>query len=158
MTADDQDLHFVVFSVEGQRHAIPLGRVVRVIHAVEITPLTGAPAVVDGVVNVHGSAVPAVNMRKRLGLPLRPTELGDHFLLVETASHPLLLITDTVRHVVLLSRHLVKAADPSRGDFLAAVVRVEEGVILVDDVDRLLKPEEILQLEGALQCAPGATP
>lgn len=150
MTADEKDQHFVVFAVEGQRHAVDLRRVARVVHAVAIAPLPGAPAVVDGVVNVHGSLVAAVSMRKRLGLPPRPVRLADHFLLVSTAHAQLLLMTDAVRDVRPLSRQLVKGAASPPGDFVAAVVHVEDGVIMIDDVDRLLQPAELAQLQRAL--------
>jgi purine-binding chemotaxis protein CheW len=158
MTEDGQDLYFVVFAIEGQRHAIDLGRVLRVLPAVEITPLPGAPEVVAGTVNVHGAVVPAVSMRARLGLPPRPIDLADHFLLVTTALGSLLLITDAVRDVVPLPPQLVKPAAAATREFIAAVVRVENGVLLIDDVDRLLTPGEAARLEAVLGGAEGATP
>lgn len=158
MNADLQDVHFVVFSVEGQRHAIELGRVARVFHAVEVTPLPGAPAVVEGVVYVHGTAVPAVSMRKRLGLPLRPLALADHFLLVRSAARSLLLITDEVCEVIPLPRSLVMGGDAGRG-FVSALVQRDDGPLRIGDVDRLLDRAEAAQLASVLPVpAAGAVP
>ena len=59
------DEHFLVFTIDGRRCALPLARVERVLRAVEITPLPGAklPSPVRGVVNVHGTVTPVFDLR-----------------------------------------------------------------------------------------------
>lgn len=46
-------LRLVVFSIEGQRYALPLNDVERVLPMVAVSPLPQAPAVVLGVINLH---------------------------------------------------------------------------------------------------------
>ena len=49
---------------------------------VEITPLPGAPAVVEGVVNVRGTVVPVLDLRARFGLPPRAVDPGQHLIIL----------------------------------------------------------------------------
>lgn len=43
----------VVFCLDGQRYALPLAAVRRIVRAVEVTPLPGAPAIVLGAIDDH---------------------------------------------------------------------------------------------------------
>ena len=71
----------VLFRVENQRCALPLDSVERVVRAVEITPVPGAPKIVLGAICVAGTVLPVLNMRQRLGLPERNVSPDDQFLI-----------------------------------------------------------------------------
>ena len=68
----------VIFTLNEQRYGIPLGVVEMVVRMVAITPLSGGPEFIDGVINVHGKIIPVLNLRCRFGLPGRPGGCGDH--------------------------------------------------------------------------------
>ena len=80
--------HFLIFSVEDRRFALPLPEVERVVAAVEIHFLPQAPAFVRGVVNVGGLPVPTVDLRVLWGWPPRELELTDRLLLVRPSTQP----------------------------------------------------------------------
>jgi len=48
----DDVLRFVVVALDGRAFGLPLATVERVVRMVDVTPLPGAPEVVDGVINV----------------------------------------------------------------------------------------------------------
>lgn len=64
-------LDLVVFVIDGQRYALSLGAVERVLPMVAVSPLPAGPAIALGVINVHGTIVPVVDVRRRFGLPAR---------------------------------------------------------------------------------------
>jgi len=70
-------LQLVVFDLEGQRYALPLGAVDRVLPMVAVSPLPKAPAIALGVINLHGQALPVLDIRRRFGLPTREYGLAD---------------------------------------------------------------------------------
>jgi purine-binding chemotaxis protein CheW len=59
----------------------PAGAVQEIVRAVAITPLPGAPAIVEGTVNLRGSLIPVIDVRRRLALAPRPLD-PDQFLVV----------------------------------------------------------------------------
>ena len=93
-------IKLVLLRVDGQTYALPLAVVDRVLRMVEITPLPGAPAVVEGVINIQGEVVTIVSIRKRLGLALRAVEAADSLVVVRARTRRLAIIAESVLGVV----------------------------------------------------------
>src|SRR4051812_7313846 len=93
-------LELVVFVLDGQRYAVPLDKVERVIRAVEVTPLPNAPAIVCGVIDVGGSVLPVLSLRRRLRLPEHEIQPGDQFLIARMTGRSVALVIDEVQSVI----------------------------------------------------------
>ncbi len=145
--------HHVVFTLDEQRYALPLSVVERVVHAVEVTPLPKAPEIVLGVVNVRGRVIPVVNVRKRFRLPEREIELSDQFIIARAAKRPVALVVDTVAGIhEHLEREVIKAEDvlPAM-EYVDGVAKLEDGLVLVHDLDKFLSLEEEEALDDSLR-------
>jgi chemotaxis signal transduction protein len=57
----------IVFAIEGSRYAVELRWVREVITLGFVTPVPGAPPEIVGVVNVHGTVTPVLDLRAALG-------------------------------------------------------------------------------------------
>src|SRR4051812_25169417 len=90
----------VVFRLETQCFALPLGQVERATRAVAITPLPRAPSVVAGVIDLHGSVVPVIDLRRRLQLPERAATLNDQLLITRTSKRLYAAQVDAVLDVI----------------------------------------------------------
>lgn len=126
------------------RLGLPLARVERVVHAVEVAPLARAPDAVLGVVNLHGEIVPVLDPRQRFGIAARPLQPEDLFVIVRLPQHALALLVDDTHEVEEFDAdRLVPAAGmlPSLHD-IAGVIRLEDGLLVVDDPDRFLDVED----------------
>ena len=142
----------VVGMLDEQRYALRLSVVERLVRAVEITPLPQAPDIVLGVVNVQGRVIPVINVRKRFHLPDRPIELSDRFIVARTAQRPVIVVMDTVIGVIeYLDGQIMQSADilPS-ADYVDGVVKLEDGLIFIHDLDTFLSLEEEQTLSDAL--------
>lgn len=82
--------------VDGQTYALPLAAVDRILRMVEVTPLPGAPDVVEGVINIQGEVVPVVSIRSRLGLAIRPVEISDSPVVAYARNRRLAVIAESV--------------------------------------------------------------
>lgn len=145
---------FVVFRLDQQRYALPLPVVERVVRAVEVTPLPHAPPIVLGIVNVHGEVVPVLNVRKRFLLPDRAVRPADAFLLVRTAARTVAVVVDAADGIV--DRPATAAAGAgadSARDYFPGVLRLDDGLVLIHDVDRFLSPAEARALGEAIEDA-----
>lgn len=143
---------YVVFILDGQRYALHLSVVDSVVHIVHITPLSKAPDIVLGVVNMRGRIIPVINMRRRFRLPERKIALTDQLIVAHTARRPVALVADAVMDVVECSEQsLIAARDilPTV-EYLEGVVKLEDGLILVHDLDTFLSLEEENSLDRAL--------
>lgn len=143
---------FLIFRLDDRRFALPLTVVDRVVRAVEVTPLPNAPALILGAINVHGRVLPVLNVRRRFRMPDRDVTPEDWFLLAHTARHAVVLVVDDSEGVlerpqgeVVVSRHIVPELEPFPG-----VIRLDDGLVLIHDLERFLSFDEARALDGAL--------
>lgn len=144
----------VVFRLHGQRHALPLASVERVIHAVEVTPLPGAPHAVLGAIDIGGGIVPVFCLRRRLRLPAAALTPAEHFIIVRTPRRCLVLVVDEVQEVARSSGAAVAATALAPGlEAMQGVARLDDGLLLIHDLERFLSPAEERSLDAAMGAA-----
>ena len=148
-------IQLVVFGLDDQRYALPLAAVERIVRVVEFTSLPKAPPIVLGIVNIGGRIVPVVNVRKRFRLPEKEIELGDHLILGQAGCRPVALVVDEVSSVVERPEREVIAAQEilPRLEYVQGVAKLEDGMILIHDLDKFLSLEEEAALDKALASA-----
>jgi purine-binding chemotaxis protein CheW len=76
----------VAFILGEQQYALRLATVQRVVRMVEVTPLPKAPKVVLGVIDLQGTIIPVMSMRRRLGMAELETNLVDQLIVAETGA------------------------------------------------------------------------
>lgn len=142
----------VVFTLDEQRYGLPLSSVERAARIVAITPLPDAPAIVLGVINVHGRLVAVVDLRRRFGLLQRALALTDQIIVAQTKSRPVALIADAVLGVLACSeQQVVGTGDILAGiEYLEGVVKCDDGLILIHDLDTFLSLDEARSLDAAM--------
>lgn len=147
----------VVLLLGGQRYALALAAVDRVIRAVAVTPLAAAPEAVLGVVDIGGSVLPVLDLRRRFGLPPRALAPSDRLVLACTSRRRVALVADSVVGVEQPSAvELVDASAFLPGARqVAGVLKQRDGMILIHDLERFLSAAEERSLEAALSPNPG---
>jgi purine-binding chemotaxis protein CheW len=145
----------MVFRLDAQGYALYLSVVEKVVRAVEITPLPKSPEIVVGVVNWHGRVVPVVNMRARFGLTAREIDLADRFIFARTRKRVVALIADSVDGVIFHSREDIISPEHivSGIEYIDGVAKLEDGLLLIHDLDKFLSLEEENGLDRALKSA-----
>ena len=142
----------VVFNLDEQQYALHLAAVERIVRVAEITPVPQAPAIVLGVINVQGQVIPVINIRKRFHLPDREMSLSDHLIIARTAKRAAALVADAVVSVVERWEEELTAADQILPglEYVEGVVKLEDGLILIHNLDTFLSLEEEKTLEQAM--------
>jgi len=134
----------VVFEVAGRRYGLAAADVQELLRAVLPAPLPGAPAAIEGVIDLRGRAVPVLDVRRRFGLPARDVEPTDHLIVARAAGRLVALRVDRVTDLVRLGPDDIEAAAglaPGEAG-VASVARLADGLVLVADLHALLPPDE----------------
>lgn len=145
-------MQWVVFRLEDNRYALPLESVERVLPAAKVTPLPLAPSVVLGTLDVEGDVLPVFDLRRRFGLPERPLHPAQQFLLAYAAVSRVALRVDATLGVVERRSSEIAAASrvvPAPEHFVG-VIRLEDGLALIQDLARFLTADESDALDRAL--------
>jgi len=145
-------IQLLAFGMAQQRYALPLAAVERVVRAVEITPLPKAPPMVLGIVNIGGHIVPVFNVRSRFRLPERDMDLRDQLILGQTEHRMVALVVDEVSAVMERAEsEVITAQEILPGlEYVQGVAKLEDGMILIHDLDKFLSSEEEVILDRAL--------
>ena len=142
----------IVFTLDGFSYALPLGNVIRVIHALEIRELPKAPEIIAGIINVKGEIIPVVDLRKRFGMKVREIIPDDNFILCDTGKRHIALWIDEVTGLKeLVAGNYLETKDAlPYAQFIKGVAKIEENIILIYDLEQCLNLNEELELEKAL--------
>ena len=146
---------WVLRTVDGQAYALPLAAVDRILRMVEITPLPGAPDVVEGVIDIQGNVVPVVSVRRRLGLSHRPVEVSDSLVVARARKRRLAVIAESVLGVVERSGDdVVSTSNIARAaPYIEGLLKTSDGLVLIQDLDKFFSFEEESSLEQAMENA-----
>jgi len=141
-----------IFQLDEHHYALHLSVVERVVRAVALTSLPKAPSIVIGLANVSGSVIPVVNIRRRFRLPERDIDPDDQMMIVRTQRRIAALVVDSVLEI---AEYPESAIVPSENivpgmDYVEGVIKLEDGLVLIHDLDRFLSLEEEKQLTEAL--------
>ena len=140
------------FSVGERQYGVDIRKVREVIRIEEITPLPHAPSFVKGVINLRGDVIPVIDLRQKLGLEAARGSTAERLIVVEIEEKLVGMIVDSVSHVVRVRAGQLEPA-PSwlvglTGDFVTGVVRQDEKMTVVLNVETILTSAEKLELES----------
>lgn len=145
----------VVFVLAQQRFAVWLRHVACVLAAVQTTPVPGAPPVVLGVIDLHGAIVPILDLRQRWPVPRPEVQVDDQFVIVQAGARLLgLLANETVGLVECPSAAPgLLGLQGSAAQRFEGAIALEDGLVLIHDIEQFMRASESQELELALVAA-----
>lgn len=156
-------MDILTFELDSQRYAVPSDHVIQVVQMVAIAPLPGAPAVVEGVVNVHGTLVPVFDLRARVGLGPRAIDPSQHLIVLRAADRQVAIRVDEAADFVSVPDADITAPATLAGTgvgaagtrHLAGVAATPDGTMIIYDLRAFLSLSESAALDDALVPASG---
>lgn len=144
---------YVIFEIDDTSFAIPSALVDKVERAVLLTPVPDAPDPVLGVVSDGGDIVPVLGMRSRLGRDEREVRLSDRLIFSRVGARRVAVLADSVSAVQeILPGSLKEAEDIWPGVvYLRSMAGMEGDVIMMQDMDRVLGPDQQIELGRILE-------
>jgi purine-binding chemotaxis protein CheW len=146
-----EELQLVAFCLQGEEFAINIQQVREVLKLTQITPLPQSLYFIEGVINLRGEVIPVVDLRKRFQISDSEKNDNTRIIIVEIDESLVGLIVDSVSEVLHLS---AAAVDPppkrlagTRTEFIAGVGKLDERLIIILDINRILSTDEQMELE-----------
>lgn len=161
METDIQEIQLACFRLGDGNFAADIMRIKEILKPQRLTKLPRTPAFVEGVINLRGTVIPVIDLRKRFDLPDR-APLEESRLLVVAVSRQLVgLVVDDVTEVVTVQAHDIKppphVAEGISTEYLIGVCLVRDSLIMLLNLDSILTNRETSALAG-LSRASGAAP
>jgi purine-binding chemotaxis protein CheW len=128
------------FQAGATAYAIDIMRIDEVLSPREVTPVPDAPAWIEGVINLRGTLVPVVNVRRRLdGEGTPDPRLRPRWLIIFVGHRRFALSVDGVTEVVRVRRGELEPLDPTRGPYVIGSCGAKHRGVLLLDVKALLR-------------------
>ena len=126
---------FLCARVERVLFGIPVEHVIEVIEGYDVTPLFKLPPLVRGLINLRGQVLACLDISGDLGLPPRPLEERNQFVVLKHEEAELALCVDKVTGIRRLAPQLVQKTDMLLAGeltrFAAGVVEGADGALFV---------------------------
>ena len=162
-TANPPTARYLCVDLESEDYAIPILSVREIQAYAAPTPLPRMPPHIRGVTNLHGVIVPVVDLRLRIGMSAQPYGRLAVIVFLAAGGQVAGYIVDAASRVIDLERAQIKPppdmADGVDVSFLAGIARSNDRVIMVLDIDALLRGDPALAASVTeAQGSPSAEP
>ncbi len=143
---------FCTFFLDGHVFGTPVPKVQEVIQYQEMTRVPLAPDVISGMINLRGQIVAAIDLRRRLGLPNRPTGQLPINVVVRTNDGAVSLLVDEIGDVIEVEESTLESPPETLQGFAREVVKgvykLSGRLLLALDIDRVVDLADLNQKSG----------
>lgn len=142
----------LIFEIARQRYGLLSSDVREVVRAVTIATLPKAPAIVEGVINVRGTAVAVLDIRARFRLPSKNLEPQDQLILAAAGERLVALRVDRALDLSRIDENEIQDAKRTvpGSEYIAGVAKLPDGLVLIHDLATFLSQAESETLAGSL--------
>lgn len=161
LARDDTGAQFLTFSLDGEEYGVEILRVQEIKGWMPVTRVPNTPEYMQGVLNLRGTIVPIIDLRMRFNLAVAeytPVTVVIVLTIIDGESRRTLgVVVDGVSDVVTVDRSELKPP-PDFGtnvdtDFIDGIATVDEKMIMLLDIDRLLSSEELQDINASTEQA-----
>ena len=146
-------LEFLSFTLGEEEYGIDIQKVQELRGYDAVTRIANAPAFIKGVVNLRGIIVPIIDMRVKLNLGDPSYDQFTVVIVLNIGGRVVGMVVDSVSDVITLAPEQIKDA-PQMGslldtDYLIGLGTVNERMLILVDIDRLMSSEEMGLIDKA---------
>jgi purine-binding chemotaxis protein CheW len=146
-----QDSQYVTFIIAEENYGVEVLKVQEIIGMTEIVFVPNSPDFMKGVINLRGSVVPVVDMRKRFHMEERKYDMFTVIIIVEIKKMLVGMIVDSVSDVVGIPRagihetpHFTAKIDT---EFIAGIGQINDKLVIILDIEKIFSADEIKTME-----------
>ena len=148
---------YLTFTMAEEDYGIGILKIKEIIGMQSITPVPQTPDHVKGVINLRGKVIPVIDLRLRFGMESIDCNNRTCIIVVEIAGLSgtvmIGIVVDSVSEVLNIKSEDIEDT-PTFGtklntDYILGMAKMEGGVKILLDIDRVLSAEELAFLEKA---------
>ena len=147
---------YLTFTLEEEEYGIGILKVKEIIGMMPVTSVPRTPDFVKGVINLRGKVIPVVDLRLKFTMGEIPYTDRTCIIVVEIDSDAATvligIVVDAVSEVLNIREEDIEDT-PKFGtaldtNYILGMAKMEGGVKILLDIDKVLSQEEVIQLEN----------
>ncbi len=146
-----KERQLVVFKLHNEEFGVEITDVREIVKVSHITRLPHVADYIEGVTNLRGEVIPVISLRKRFGLTPQEDTQDTRIIMLEVKDNMVGFIVDSVTETLRLSEDAIEPPPSNiaglKADYLAGVGKLEDRLLILLEVDKILTSEEHIQLQ-----------
>ena len=153
----DKEGKYLTFSMASEEYGIGILKIKEIIGMMSITTVPQTPEFIKGVINLRGKVIPVIDLRLRFGMTANDYTERTCIIVVEipglSGTVMIGIVVDSVSEVLSIKGDEIEET-PTFGtklntDYILGMAKMDGGVKILLDIDRVLSRDEMNMLEEA---------
>jgi len=153
----DKEGKYLTFTLGGEEYGIGILKIKEIIGMMHVTTMPQTPDFVKGVINLRGKVIPVMDLRLRFGMDAMDYTERTCIIVVEiegsSGTIQIGIVVDSVSEVLNIKGDDIEDT-PAFGtrlntDYILGMAKMEGGVKILLDIDRVLTSEELVIISQA---------
>ncbi len=150
--AETDQMQLVGFTIGKETFGVNILMVQEIIRAAPITAVPNSPEFIEGVINLRGSIIPVIDLRKRLNLYKGIQESATWILIINVDDRVTGFIVDSVTKVLKIQPSTIEPPPDIvtaglKSQYIRGVCEIDTGLLILLDFSRILQMKEIKKLK-----------
>lgn len=146
-----EDVKVIVFRLQNEEYGVEVQQVKSIERLDHITRIPKTPKFVRGVINLRGVVTPIIDLRERFDLEQTENTEGSRIIVVAVNDLEVGLIVDSANDVIDIPLNAIEPPPKVVGGveavYLRGVAKLQDRLLILLNLNRVLNLEEIKQLE-----------
>lgn len=149
LTENGEIIPLVTFRLGGEEFGVDIFLVTEIIRLVPITQVPHAPKFVEGVINLRGSVLPVIGLRKRFNLPEIPWDEHTRIIVMRWNSGMVGFLVDAVSEVLRIPSNLVEEPPSVVGgvgaEYIVGVGKLGDRLLVLLNMEKLINNVDVIE-------------
>ncbi|QTA78299.1 Chemotaxis protein [Desulfonema limicola] len=153
----EQIMQLVGFKIGKEQFGVDILMVQEIIRSAPITAVPNSPDFIEGVINLRGSIIPVIELRKRLNLYNKNQDKDKDWILIVNVNNRVTgFIVDSVTKVLKIRKDSIEPPPDIvvaglKSQYIRGVCEINKNLLIFLDFSRILKLNEIKKLRDFSQ-------
>ena len=143
-----EDVHVAAFKLLKEEYGVNILNVQEIKVLTDITRVPFAPDYIKGVINLRGSVLPVIDLKRRIGLEDAPYTDATRIIIMKIGEFSIGMIVDAVTEVLTISGRDINPAkdvsDSTSNRFVSSIGNIDARLIIMLNLDEIVDlPEDM---------------
>jgi purine-binding chemotaxis protein CheW len=137
------EIQLVAFKLGREEYSVSILQVQEIKRITDITRVPHTPDYIKGVINLRGSVLPVIDLKKRLNLPQQTSTEDTRIIIVKVDELSVGMIVDAVSEVMTINQENIDAPDAVVGgsvasNYLSGVGKLENRLLILLNLEEII--------------------
>lgn len=141
-TYSNNEVQLVVFKLGREEYGVSILQVQEIKRMTDITRVPHTPDYITGVINLRGSVLPVVDLKKRLNLPAQANSDHTRIIIVKIDEVIVGMVVDAVSEVLAIDQDNIESPDAVVGgvaaNFISGVGKLDNRLLILLNLEMII--------------------